>query len=217
LQNTVPYTFLFYGDFETTEGDNFDLDIEDKMEALNPGPSTTDFTFAIDLNAFISSYTGFPTLASATYNNIIDTVTPNFANYPPISATAGVKWIAIQNLNLDGNGYIYGCVVPSPSSTPNIIQIRFGLNARDSKAAAYRSTSVVQGTSATLNFTGLSNYTLYDIYYYATNEDISRFAITTEIRKITMRTMMAPPEYIASALNLKLGLTIILLILMIFI
>ena len=49
------YAFLFYGNFETESGDNFDLFIEDKMDALTSPSIASSLEFASQWKIFLTS------------------------------------------------------------------------------------------------------------------------------------------------------------------
>ena len=189
---TTTITYVFYGNAETDSADSIDSTIQKKMAALDSTSTATDFSLKSNLLIFIHNYTGttFPNVTSGVYNGLINTITPAFATYPPIEVSVGVKWIAMIDVSLESSGYVYAVAVKAANSTPNAIQIKHGLDAYDQIAASIQSARFETDT-VKLNFTGLTSKVEYDIFYYATNDDISRFAITTSIVKITATTETA--------------------------
>jgi len=192
--NTTKITYIFYGNAQTSGADAIDTRIQAKLAVLDPTATATDKTFASDYDIFVQNYAGgFPKITAATYNGLINLITPAFAAYPAIEVSNGVYWIAMSDVKLESSGYIYAVAVLTNTGTPNTIQIRHGLNANDQSALFNLTLSAGDDEIVSLNFTGLANYTTYDLFYYATNEDISRFALTTTVKKLTVTTAMGAP------------------------
>jgi len=114
----------------------------------------------------------------------------------------------MSDVKLESSGYIYAVAVLTDTGTPNTIQIRHGLDASDQTAVVTLTVAAGDDEVVTLNFTGLANYTTYDLFYYATNEDISRFALTTTVKKLTITTTAAAPVQ-TSANIVKLSWSVI--------
>ena len=219
--------YILYGNAETELADNFQLQVQYYMLALDPTNSNADTTFLDDINSFIANYTGgFPIVSYGQYMGQINTLTPGFATYPPPSVLTGNGWIVVTWIKLVSKGYVYAVAVnvgagpeiqtiminttntttnktisiTKMSTTalleaapiPNAIQIKNGLNANDTQADGVASIYLVTNQIGTFNISGLDNYSQYSIFFYSTNEDLSPFALTSQIINLTGVTLALP-------------------------
>lgn len=203
--------YLIYGNQFSGTTDTFYETVALKMNAYDSTALTKDLTFISQINIFLNINTGFPLIASVQYLNQIGSTSPGFPNFPVVKLESGERWIALVSITLQDDGYVFGIADKTGQQAPNTIQIKNNLTYNDSKASNSQMIQISDSKEGILNITGLENYTTYNIYFFATNNDLSSLASSSIIRVLSGTTAMEDPVDDSYGHTLKIHLTALLI------
>ena len=205
-ENVIIYV---YGDRRTDAIDTLQTKLADKINELSLITSSefkAKFQDTMRSGGMDGIYQGVTLSAASSYPNPVLT--------GEVGYIATNETITLTGLELSsGNGYFYAIADIGSKVFPTYDYIRAKQNATKYPAPG-ANTHYISPTPARLTISGLSQNTTYNIYYYASNEDLSGYGRVTDVQYLQATTLPTDDDnYSAKLSTIFTTLLIVLLIL----
>lgn len=184
-----------YGDRRVDTTSTLQTKLADKINDLSLVTSSefkAKFQDTIRSAGMDSHYQSISLASAASYINPVLTGT--------VTHTVTNASVTLTGLQLSsGNGYFHA-IADLGATAPSYSLIRSKQNT--TRHTVPGSNTYYDGNQATLTITGLQQNTTYNVYYYASNEDLSGYGRTTDVQHLQIKTSVTVIKKFSERLGL---------------